>query len=61
MTKCDPYHTTTEEEPEQRDVYHDYKECPDARRSKSENWAAGTAGRPLKHSTETGHTNVPRR
>ena len=46
MTKCKPYHTTTEEEPEQRDVYHDYEECPDGKRILSKNRADGTDGRP---------------
>jgi hypothetical protein len=46
MTKCNPYHTTTEEEPKQRDVYHNYKECPDGMRIKPENKKDGTDGRP---------------
>ena len=44
--KCDPYHTITEEKPEQRDVYHDYKDCPQGSRIKPENWQSGKDGRP---------------
>ncbi len=43
MTKCNPYHTTNEEKPKQRDVYHNYKECPDGMRIKPENKKDGTA------------------
>jgi hypothetical protein len=46
MGKVDPYHTTTEEEPKQRDVYHDYSECPDGKRILAENKKPGKAGRP---------------
>ena len=33
MAKCSPYHTITEEKPEQRDVYHDHSDCPDGKSS----------------------------
>jgi hypothetical protein len=46
MAKVPPYHTITEEKPEQRDVYHDHDDCPDGRRIKPENRRSGTAGRP---------------
>lgn len=41
-----PYHTMTEEKPEQRDVYHDYQDCPQGRRIKPENRHGGKDGRP---------------
>ena len=44
--KCAPYHTTTEEEPEQRDVYHDYKDCPQGSRIRPRNKHEGIEGRP---------------
>ena len=47
MAKVSPYHTRTEEKPEQRDVYHNDNQCPDGRHIKPDNRAAGTAGRPL--------------
>lgn len=46
MAKCDPYHTKTEEEPGQRDVYHDHDNCPDGARIKPKNKEPGTNGRP---------------
>lgn len=44
--KVSPYHTSTEEKPKQRDVYHDHADCPDGRRIRAENRRNGTAGRP---------------
>lgn len=46
VAKVSPYHTITEEKPEQRDVYHDHSDCPDGKRIKPENRRTGTAGRP---------------
>jgi hypothetical protein len=46
MAKCSPYHTTTEEKPEQRDVYHDHSDCPDGKRILPENRVSGTGNRP---------------
>jgi len=45
-TKCDPYHTTRPEEPPERNVYHNYKDCPAGKHIKPEHLASGTAGRP---------------
>lgn len=44
--KCSPYHAITEEKPEQRDVYHDYEDCPQGRRIEPENRRSGKAARP---------------
>jgi hypothetical protein len=46
MAKCDPYHTITVEEPEQRDVYHDHDDCPDGKRIEAKNWRSGKDGSP---------------
>lgn len=47
MAKCDPYHTITDEKQYgQRNVYHDYTDCPDGSRIETKNWAAGQDGRP---------------
>lgn len=44
--KISPYHTVTEEKPEQRDVFHDHDDCPDGRRIEPQNRRSGTGGRP---------------
>lgn len=44
--KVSPYHTATEEKPEQRDVYHDHNDCPDRRRILPQNRREGTGSRP---------------
>lgn len=46
VVTCSPYHTETEEEPKQRDVYHDHLDCPDGKRIKAENKVSGKGGRP---------------
>jgi hypothetical protein len=47
MAQCSPYHTITDEAHDgQRNVYHNYDNCPDGSRIKPENWASGIDGRP---------------
>jgi hypothetical protein len=46
MAKAAPYHTILQETPPERNVYHNYDDCPDGRRIKPEHYANGTAGRP---------------
>lgn len=47
MPKDPPYHTTSlEYPPKERNVYHDYNDCPDGRRIKPEHRRSGDAGRP---------------
>jgi hypothetical protein len=46
VSKVLPYHTILQETPPERNVYHDYGDCPDGQRIKPENRADGTGGRP---------------
>jgi hypothetical protein len=45
-TKVSPYHTSVPEYGGERDVYHDYNECPTGRRIKPEHRTRGEANRP---------------
>jgi hypothetical protein len=46
MAKVAPYHTTRLEDPPERNVYHDYDNCPAGSQIKPEHKASGTDGRP---------------
>jgi hypothetical protein len=46
MAKVYPYHTTSQEDPPQRNVYHDHDNCPDGKRILAKNRERGTDNRP---------------
>lgn len=48
MSKVDPYHTNSPEEPpSHRNVHHDHDDCHDGRAIKRDHKDPGTGGKPL--------------